>query len=190
MPTFMPAFDRHIQTGQAIGRVVVGYGELEYEFCRLVAAATCDYESARNLMFGARGETRRLNVGDELIRNLLPDGIFRTYYQETLGHLRYCLSIRNQYAHCQWTETMSGHDLAFVDLEEVADANANGNAAIMTIHAIPQDLAEAQLEFFRTVSLWLNWIRLELDCDAGRSSRPHFLAIPMKPKRPALHMNP
>ena len=175
MRTIMPAFDRHSRAGTAIGRMVVGYGELEFDFCRLVAALSGNFDAAIKIMFRTRGETQRVQVGDGHVRNLITQGAFRTAYEETVAHLKHCLKIRNQYAHCNWTESRDGKSLAFIDLEEIARPDSSANAATLTMHQIKEQLALDQEEFFIAVADWLNWLRLECDCDAGRSSRPHYL---------------
>ncbi len=45
MTTIMPAFDTFLQEGAIVGRLLVGYGELELELCNCVAAARADYRA-------------------------------------------------------------------------------------------------------------------------------------------------
>jgi hypothetical protein len=44
--TIMPAFDRFVEEGNIIGRLLAGYGELELEMCACVAAVTNDLDAA------------------------------------------------------------------------------------------------------------------------------------------------
>ena len=183
----MPAFDRHSKTGTAIGRIVVGYGELEFDFCRLIAALSGNFDAAIKIMFRTRGESQRIQVADGFVRNLIPEGAFRKAYEETVAHLRYCIKIRNQYAHCNWVESVNGADLVFIDLEEIAKPDTSADSGTLTMHLIKEKLALEQEQFLILIMDWVNWLRLECDCDAGRATRPHFLPTPPRPTRPPLY---
>lgn len=93
------AFDKHRSKGEIIGRIVIEYGELEFDLCRLTGALINDTDTAVKAVYRMRGETQRINVSDALIRGKLPIGRTRTIYEETVARLRQCLTIRNQYAH-------------------------------------------------------------------------------------------
>lgn len=73
-------------------------------------------------MFKERGETRRVNIaeifGSQKYRKL---GL-GTQFEMAIGSIRYCLKIRNKYAHCIWYDDYSG-SLAFTNLEEGTKTN-------------------------------------------------------------------
>ena len=70
-------------------------------------------------MFRVRGETARINVGDALGRQAYDKLGLRTDFELAVSAMRYCLKIRNQYAHCNWYDDRTGR-LAFVNVEDIA----------------------------------------------------------------------
>ena len=60
--TIMPGFDRFPAEASIIGRLLAGYGELEFELCRCVAAVTIDLDAAIRAMFKDRGEYKRIQT--------------------------------------------------------------------------------------------------------------------------------
>lgn len=49
--TIMPGFDRFPKQGMIIGRLLTGYGELEFELCRCVESVTGDLDAAIRALF-------------------------------------------------------------------------------------------------------------------------------------------
>jgi hypothetical protein len=117
----MPAFHRFPNEAAIIARLLAGYAELEIALLHCVAVAT-DFNATLKAMFRIRGETARINVGDALGRQVYHKLGLGTDFEMAVGALRYCLKIRNQYAHCNWYDDWSG-GLAFVNVEEIAKEN-------------------------------------------------------------------
>ena len=61
--TIMPCFGRFPEEGSIIGRLLAGYGELEFELCRCVAAINDNMDAAIKAMFRVRGEEKRIKPG-------------------------------------------------------------------------------------------------------------------------------
>ena len=167
------AFDRYKREGEIIGRMVIEYGEMEWDFCLLVAAIIGDLDSALKAMYRSRGETQRIDVGDALARNRLPLGRLRTIYEQTVAHMRICLKIRNQYAHTNWVETASD-GLAFLNIEEIAGSDAKADTANLQLYGISMEILEDQQRFFVGVLQNLRYLNLEVQNSRGVSKLTGF----------------
>jgi hypothetical protein len=77
MMTLMPAFHRHAQEAAIIGRLLMGYGELEFMLSGCLGRVLEDMERAQRTLFVIRGETNRLRIAEELTRY--------PYFQKKLG---------------------------------------------------------------------------------------------------------
>lgn len=116
--TFMPSLQRRPKEAAAIGRLLTGYGELEFELALLVAAVLGNADQAFKALFRTRGEEARSEIADALVRNLIPEGEERAFYDATLKALGRCRRLRNRYAHSHWLE--AGGELRFVEVERAA----------------------------------------------------------------------
>ena len=115
----LPAFDRYPQEAAIIGRLLAGYGELEFELYHCVAGITGDFDTVFKVMFRPRGETQRIDIADSMGRTRFRDVDLGDRFSEAVSDMRYCRKIRNQYAHCTWHNDYSGR-FGFVQLEEIA----------------------------------------------------------------------
>src|SRR5262249_25488711 len=118
----MPAFYKFRGEAAIIGRLLAGYAELEIDLLNCVSVVRQDFDATLKAMFRVRGETARINVGDALGREAYDKLGLRTDFELAVSAMRYCLKIRNQYAHCNWYDDWTGR-LAFVNLEEIAKGN-------------------------------------------------------------------
>lgn len=75
------AFAQFPEEGAIVGRLIVGYGQLEWDLCLLVGAALNDWETAVKAMFRSRGESQRLSLADALARQRVPAGKVRSVYE-------------------------------------------------------------------------------------------------------------
>jgi len=71
MSSIMPAFVRYPEEAAIIGRLLAGYGELEFDLCLCVGHARGDMDMAFKAMFRPRGETQRIDIADPIRHNLL-----------------------------------------------------------------------------------------------------------------------
>jgi hypothetical protein len=88
--------------GAVIGRLIAGYGELEFGLCQMVGAVLKDDDQAIRVLFRTRGEEQRIEIADALVRGAFLTAGLEDFYAETLGAVRHCKDIRNQYAHSHW----------------------------------------------------------------------------------------
>jgi len=177
------AFDRYKREGEIIGRMVIEYGEMEWDFCLLVAAIIDDFDPALKAMYRSRGGNQRINVGDALARNRLSIGKMRTIYEETVAHMRVCLKIRNQYAHTNWVETASD-GLAFLNIEEIADSDAKADTANLQLYGLNMAILEDQQRFFVGVFQNLRYLNMEVQSLKGNREMAgfHYVAPLARPQ--------
>ena len=96
----MPSFLRFPKEAEIIGRLLAGYGEIEYDLSCCLEAAINDGETARRSMFRVRGEKQRIDVADALMRHKYKDSNLLAEYDEAIAATHSCRKIRNQYSHC------------------------------------------------------------------------------------------
>ena len=104
--TVMPLFLKHPEEGAIIGRILAGYGELEYHMAECLTDHVHSEDAAFRLIFRTRlSENGRIAAVDSLMRPALVDLGLSAEYANAHGAIKHCARIRNQYAHCHWTET-------------------------------------------------------------------------------------
>lgn len=122
IPTILPVFAKFQDEGEVIGHLLAGYGEIELKLCFCVSVVRDDFNMVFKSMFRPRGESQRIDIADAIGREPYHELKLGTPFEEAVAAVRYCLTIRNQYAHCQWHDDLTG-TLAFVDMEQLAKAN-------------------------------------------------------------------
>ena len=85
-----------------VGRIVAGYGELEYAMSLCLGTAIGDEDAAYKCFFRTRGEEQRIEIADALMRHVFSKHELIGEYGETIGAVRWCRKLRNQYAHAHW----------------------------------------------------------------------------------------
>ncbi len=121
--SILDAFQRHPAEAAIIGRMLAGYGELEFELHSCLGAALdCDEEAMR-AMFRVRGEKQRIEIADALMRKRYHAIGLGEQYCEAIGAMHWCRTCRNRYAHCHWWSDTNG--LFFLSLETAARRNSD-----------------------------------------------------------------
>jgi hypothetical protein len=143
----MPGFDRHPKEGDLIGRLLAGYGELELEMCACLVATTKDLDGAIKRLFGIRGERRRIDEADAIMKARFASVGLSSKYNPTMKNMDWCRKLRNQYAHCNWYDTTK-EGLCFIDLERTAKLRRKIKS--VTAHRRPIDvvLLKQQEDYF------------------------------------------
>lgn len=187
MATIMPAFRDFPKEGMIIGCLLAGYGELELILCNCVSEARDDFDTTFKAMFRPRGETQRIDVADALGRHHYREAGLEQPFSEAIGEIRYCLKIRNQYAHCYWTEDF-GRSLGLVELEETA--KRHGEVYRRELIGLAKDIdvptLEGQEAFFCRTNDCLRFLLHEYRVLAGRMTTNPF-SLPKKEPRPPLY---
>jgi len=168
----LPAFLNFADEAALIGRMLAGYADLEIDLMNCVQAVRGDLDTVLKVMFRARGETRRIDMADAFGRQYYHKHKIGSEFELAIAAVRYCMKIRNQYAHCTWWDDNSGQ-LAFANLEEVAKKNAVvKDLRNLTSHYVNVELLEAQLAYFEYADSLLIWLIQEGNARVGRPALP------------------
>jgi hypothetical protein len=109
MPAMIvPQFQKFASEGVLIGRLLAGYGSLESVLSGAVGMLRRDLDMTIKAMFRPRGETQRIEIADALGRQPFSAVGFGNQFSEAIAGTRYCLKIRNQFAHCHWHDDLTG----------------------------------------------------------------------------------
>lgn len=166
-----------------IGRLVAGYGELEYGLARLLATVSKDEASAMKLIFRTRGESGRLAMLDAATEHRMDALGLAPHYKELRDAVRWCRDIRNQYAHAHWMEGKPSC-LLFCNMDEAV--KGRGTAVVMDFERIGIDLLNEQEAYFNYAYQLIPYLKSSY---VRRSHDPKARLRP-KPKRvaqPKLH---
>src|ERR1700687_456425 len=160
----MASFLKFPVEGATIGRLVVGYGELEFFYAVCAGYAISNTDAGLRVSFRLRSETNKIQVG----LALMEEPYAAAKLTNELGHatkaMRFCRKVRNQYTHAQWAH--SYRSLWFADLEVSAKAES-GFPITWTL--IRLKLLEQQESYFNYVYKYLDWLRHEYRFKSGKT---------------------
>ena len=165
------AFRDFPKEAQLVGRILSEYPEIEFELAQLVSKVIEDDDRAVRIIFRARGESR-VTLTDAIVRPALNKVGLKNEYEATLGAVRYCKSVRNQYAHAHWIN--GNNELLFCDLEESA-STAEG-PTMVRFCAVDLALLAQQEKYMNYASHWLYFLMDHYAHRAGRSPIPAIAA--------------
>jgi hypothetical protein len=168
-----------------IGRMLAGYADLEIDLMHCAKAVRGDLDLALKTMFRGRGNAQRIDIADALGRQPYHELGLRAEFEAGIAAVRYCLKIRNLYAHCTWWNDNSGQ-LAFANLEELAKENvAVADLHALTVHHVTVPHLQAQFAYFEYADNVLIGVIQEGNRRAGR---PAFqrIGIPGAIAQPAM----
>jgi len=180
----LPAFDRFPTIASAVGRLLAGYGELEFELAHCVSIVTNDPDHTFKKMFGAQGERKRIKSASDLGLNALKPSSYLDVFNLALEDMDHCRKIRNQYAHCTWGE--GDGELFFVDLEEIAKSSTPIDFDNLTRCATTAALVTEQLAFFDYVQDCLTYLTVEARVQFG-GLRSNHRSLPARVVQPSLY---
>jgi hypothetical protein len=173
-----------------IGAMLANYGELEFCLTHCLAAIVGDVNAAFQDMYGERGEQRRIDLMYRQRPHFLKVGI-EAEFLSTMGQMRHCKLLRDQYAHAwfSWTGGSIGwgpgphpiqRTLKLVSLEEAVKDPAGLNAQPVSL---PLPLLQEQAAYFSNTQDWIMWLQAQIETAAGKAQTP-------KPERPELRVKP
>ena len=120
--TVLRAFAEYPAEAALIGRMLAGYADLEIDLMHCARAVRGDLDLALKAMFRGRGNSQRIDLAVAIARRPYDELGLAAEFDAAIAAVRYCLRIRNLYAHCIWWNDNSG-ELAFANLEELAKLN-------------------------------------------------------------------
>ena len=177
--SLMPVFDRFPKEAEIIGRIAIGYGELEIDWTQCLGDVLGNFTIAASVMYRLRSEGNRFEVGDAILKPYYLGLKLDKEYDQAYSLLSRCKQIRNNHTHCQWDD--SGGNLFFTSLEE--SAKSRGHTSL-EFHNIDMKLLIQQLALFENCQLFLTYLHLE-----GRARRDQKKqTLLLKPK--ALQLPP
>jgi hypothetical protein len=184
MALSIPAFTRFPTEAAVIGRLLVGYSELEYAVCASLVVCLADADTAVRVMFRTRGEEKRLEIADALMRHKFEAAGLANVYSEAMADAHWCRRVRNQYAHCLFDPRPKSDCLHFVSLEDTAKLKSGKTLAV----SVPVELSllMQQEQYFGYVQDCLFHMESEYKRRAGQSSS-HDDPLPLKIARPPRH---
>jgi hypothetical protein len=179
---FNPALEHFHDEAAIIGRMVAGYGELELRVGICLGYALDNRDAALRTLFRILGESARIGAADALMRTRFKEIGIAPQYADAIGAVRWCLQIRNQYAHCQW-----GHDpsagLFFTNLQEPSKASETFDFWWRHVDVSLLQLQESYFEYTRDCFLFLE----DRFIMATKNARPPVAPMPPKRAQPKLH---
>lgn len=185
MRTIMPAFDRFADEGKIIGRLVTGYGELEFDLAWCLRWIIDDMDTAFKVVYRAGGEVSRVNLGDALGRQKLPTQALRTKFEQAISGMHACRRMRNQYAHCSFGDEPT--KLFFVHPNEAADEHIPVSLTELRKRYVDLELLQQQEAYFCWVSDLFTYINFQMQVRRG-AIKSNPMPNPPKPMRPpAMH---
>ncbi|HEY2358012.1 MAG TPA: hypothetical protein VGH86_11215 [Phenylobacterium sp.] len=185
MRTILPAFADFPKEGEIIGRLVAGYGELEFDLGLAVGWMTQNREVAMKVIFRAAGENQRILMADALVRPTLKVGKVRTIFEKTIAAMHTCRKIRNQYAHSNWMPREGV--LTFFDLQPMAAEHAPYFDGNLRPYPITIPTLEQQEDYFCYVSDCLTWLNFEGQLKAGKVPSNPVTQVPKERPEPPMH---
>jgi hypothetical protein len=183
----VPQFRKFPNEGGIIGRLLAGYGSLESALSSCVSMARDDLDMVIKTMFRARGETQRIDIADAIGRPSYRSLGLEDMFSEAVADMRFCLKVRNQYAHCQWHDDLTGK-LCFVDMEEIAKEHTIIKDLLgLTFHYLDTSLLMRQEGYFVYVAECLLYLNYEGRRRAGKPTI-HPRSRAKKVQRPLLFL--
>jgi hypothetical protein len=183
MLSILPAFDRFLKEAAILGRILAGYGELEYDLATAMGSALNDDDLAFRLLFRNRGEEQRISIGDIILRPICEKWKLVESWERTRRAFSWCKTTRNQYAHCHWFDG-EGDGLFFYNIEK-SSQSASGPIAHQLFH-VDVPLLERQENHFRYVSDGSGYLINELRRRAG-TLKSHGWKAPEEIQPPPRH---
>ena len=161
-----------------IGRMLAGYADLEIDLLYCAKAVRDDLDLTLKAMFRSRGNAQRIDVADALARHPYHALGLGSEFERGVGAVRYCLRIRNLYAHCTWWNDNTGQ-LAFANLEELAKDNAViHDLHGLTVHHVTVQHLQAQFSYFEYTDNVLIGVIQEGNRRAGKPDIPGIVVPP------------
>lgn len=168
-----------------VAQMLAGYGEIEWELCDCLRVAMSEKtrKSIMTMFYGLKNEGTRIDLADAILRPEFEAIELEAQYGEALGAIRWCKSVRNQYAHCNWGTHPEG--LTFRNMEEQSRKLFKGpsNHRFLT-----EELLELQEQYFRYTRACFVYLQHALYPHKGYGCLP--TTMPPKMHQPLKRIHP
>jgi len=180
----LPVFQQFPEEAALIGRMLEGYANLEIDLMHCASAVRADLDLALKTMFRGRGNAQRISVAQAIAREPYVQLGLEAELDAAIGAMRYCLKIRNLYAHCNWWDDHSGR-MAFANLEELAQGNAVvADLTTLTVNHVTTQHLQMQLAYFDYTEYMIFGVINEGLRRSGKGGHPQYLIKPAIPQPP------
>ncbi|WP_295529158.1 hypothetical protein [Novosphingobium sp. Chol11] len=183
---YMPVpFDRFKQEGEMIGRMVIEYGDLEWDLCLLVSHVMQDIDIAVKTLYRSRDEALRIDMADGLIRHRINPKV-KQMYETTLAHMRVCLALRSRYAHANWVDA-APDKLCFIDTNELANDSNPIDPNNLPLYHLDMRIIKDQARFFKEIMQNMRYLNMEVQYLLGLADLTgfHYVRNILRPKMAA-----
>jgi hypothetical protein len=180
----MPVFQQFPKEAGTIGRLLAGYGELEFEFMLCLKTILGDMDTAIRVVYRLQNESQRLTVIDSLIREPYENEGLSAQYSDAYGAIKFCKKIRNQYAHCHWAN-YGDRGLVFTNFQDAADHPKPA----LTLNRVDTTILAAQEAYFEYAFGSLTFLHQEMCYKRGKIQK-HPFSMPPKLEPPKLRNPP
>jgi hypothetical protein len=164
-----PAFRRRPEEAEIIGRLVVGFSEIELAASRNAGKAMKMHDSILRALYRQRSTSSRIDTAAALMEEESAKVGLRDLYEKCAQMVRHCLKIRNQFAHCNWADDPETPGLFFADLQTSAESPPGKFEH--TLRHVDAALLQTQEVYFSNTMEWLDFLDHELAEKQGRLGR-------------------
>ena len=157
-----PAFHRHQDEAFLVGRLLSGFGELEFLVLENARRATNNVRMPfLRAMYRLRATSARLSAADAFIRPVCETFALEGEYEIISSAISHCLKIRIQFSHCNWGDDKNFPDsgLFFIDLETAFEDPEDHE---LHWRHVDVTLLTKQYKYFVYTLESLRWINREL----------------------------
>jgi hypothetical protein len=188
------AFEKYPKEGAIVGRLLTGYGEIEFDLMMCLSEFLGDINIAIRVIYRVRSESSRIDVADAMLRPHYASFGLSKEYEEAFIALQFCKKLRNNYAHSHWSGIDTG--LFYTSFEKPAETT-EGTGAMKFSH-LTEQLLQQQETFFGYCQQMLIYLCEENRLRSGKTKvnrvvRPKLLQPPPlctpQEKAPPFEMN-
>lgn len=172
-----PVNVHHPAEMETIGRMVLAYSELDLVLCHAAGLVMNDKFAMLNALHSVKQEVARLDIVRHLTSNLFNAAGLKVEFQTCIDSMKYCRTIRNQYAHATWGASSSGLEFGDLTATDWHDGP--------TMHPTSLALLQAQEAFFEYTKECLLFLEGKVSVPV-RMHRPWPTKIPT----PKKHLGP
>ena len=187
--TILSAFTRYPDEAALIGRMLAGYADLEIGLMHCAKQVRGDLDLALKTMFNGRGNSQRIDLAVAIAKRPYDELELGHEFDSAIAAMRYCLRIRNLYAHCTWWADTTG-ELAFANLEDLAKLNVvvnENDLHNLTVNHVNVTHLQAQFNYFEYTDDLLMGVLQEGNRKSGKQDIPSVV-VPAALATPPLKM--
>jgi hypothetical protein len=178
-----PALSRYPDEAAIIGRIVVGFGGLEFTVCNIASLAfgatlanphVDEHDVIFKTLYQLRVTSARIDCARTLMAPFLNALNLGDKLAVAMRAVRHCQCIRNQYAHCNWDDDPHGSGLYFTDPQD----SARRDSWFDDWKHIDVALLQKQEAYFANMKSQLFYLEFERSFRLGLLSKNPYVQFP------------